>query len=145
MARGGYRTGAGRKPDPNSARSEARGLVFERLPAEGYQGPIPSFPLPNHTPREAEVWRWAWRTPQADAWARESWRLLTIALWARTYVVCEGSEAKSADRSSLHRFADQIGLTPSGLRENRWTIAPTPVEPKPTAGDELAPRRRLRS
>lgn len=75
--------------------------------------------------REHELWAWAWRTPQASAWAlpSESWRLHSIAMWVRTYVLCESSEATAADKGSLHRFADQIGLTPAGLKENGWAIA----------------------
>ena len=82
--------------------------------------------------REAELWSWAWRTPQAWAWAQpsESWRLHTIAMWVRTYVLCEASEATAADKGSLHRFADQIGLTPAGLKESGWAIAKDEVAAK---------------
>ena len=48
---------------------------------------------------------------------------MTVAMWVRTFVVCEGPEATAADKSSLHRFADQIGMTPAGLKENGWAIA----------------------
>ena len=169
MARGGPRNRSGPQPDPRSARSEGRGLSFDQLPAEGYDGPAPEFPLPPREvfylvpdsrekiydeaatetirERELEVWGWVWRTPQADAWSREPWRHLTVAMWVRTFVVCEGSEATAADKGSLHRFADQIGLTPAGLRENGWTIVAAPaVQPSTSAPtDELAPRRRMRA
>jgi hypothetical protein len=45
-------------------------------------------------------------------------------------VICESSEATAADKNSLHRFADQIGLTTAGLAEMGWKVAP----------DELAAR-----
>lgn len=170
MSKGGARNRSGPQPDPNSGRSEARGLSFDQLPAEGYDGEVPPFPLPKRlvmadmaedgarwrevdksatdaaATRETELWAWAWTTPQAAAWAREPWRLMTVAMWVRTYVVCEGSDATAADKGSLHRFADQIGLTPAGLRENGWTIAPTPVPNTgaPT-GPAPEPRRRLRA
>ncbi|WP_197275051.1 hypothetical protein [Luteipulveratus halotolerans] len=75
--------------------------------------------------RELELWAWAWHTPQACAWSMpsESWRLHTIALWVRTFVLCESSEATAADKNSLHRLADQIGMTPAGLKENGWAVA----------------------
>ena len=73
--------------------------------------------------REAELWEWAWSTPQAAAWSRESWRWQTIAMWVRTFVICESDEATAADKSAVHRFGDQIGLTPAGLKENGWQIA----------------------
>ena len=157
MARGGARNRSGPKADENSARSDARGYKLEALPAAGYDGPAPDFPLPRRTvmrweyeeksryqvpdveatqrvvERELELWAWAWTTPQACAWSlpSESWRLHTIAMWVRTYVLCESSEATAADKGSLHRFADQIGMTPAGLRENGWAIAT----------DELGERR----
>ena len=46
----------------------------------------------------------------------------SIALWVRTFVLCESSHATAADKGSLHRFADQIGMTPAGLAENGWKI-----------------------
>lgn len=75
--------------------------------------------------REAELWAWAWTTPQACAWSMpsEAWRLYTIAMWVRTFVVCEGSDATAADKGALHRFADQIGMTTAGLAEMGWKVA----------------------
>ena len=156
---------SGPQPDPNSARSDRRGLKLDALPSEGYAGPTPPWPLSPRVvlrwesegkarwqapdaaatkavaERERELWMWAWRTPQAAAWAKpsESWRLLSIAMWVRTYVLCESSEATAADKNSLHRFADQIGLTPSGLRENGWAIARDQVAEK--AAEKTAPTK----
>ena len=156
MARGGARNRSGPQADPNSGRSDRRGIKFTALPSSGYDGPVPEWPLPKRivwhewfedkqkvrevddgpteqvAEREAELWAWAWRTPQAWAWSQpsESWRLHTIAMWVRTYVLCESSEATAADKGSLHRFADQIGMTPAGLKENGWAIAPDEVGAK---------------
>jgi hypothetical protein len=95
--------------------------------------------------REAALWAWAWRTPQACAWSTpaESWRLLTVAMWVRTFVLCEGDEATAADKNSLHRFADQIGMTTAGLAEMGWAVAKDEVgERRAEAGpEEPAPRR----
>ncbi|WP_434080843.1 hypothetical protein [Sanguibacter sp. Z1732] len=41
----------------------------------------------------------------------------------RTFVICESDEATAADKSSLHRFADQIGMTTAGLAEMGWKVA----------------------
>ena len=156
MASGGPRNRSGPPADPNSGRSDARGLRFDALPAEGFSGPAPDWPLPRRVvlrwesegkarwqvpdaeatqavaERERELWLWAWRTPQACAWAKpsESWRLHSIAMWVRTFVVCESSEATAADKNSLHRFADQIGMTPAGLKENGWQVARDQVAEK---------------
>ena len=95
--------------------------------------------------REAELWAWAWSTPQAAAWAGESWRWHTVAMWVRTAVVCESDEATAADKGAIHRFADQIGLTPAGLKENGWQIGTEPAAatatmpaPEPTLRDQAA-------
>jgi len=175
MARGGARNRSGPQADPLSGRSDRRGLSFTALPAHGFDGEPPAWPLPPRivwetvmeggekfreanqretaevAEREAELWSWAWRTPQAWAWAQpsESWRLHTIAMWVRTAAVCEGDEATAADKGSLHRFADQIGMTPAGLKENGWAVAVDEVgaraADRPAAESTPRPARRLRS
>lgn len=171
MSRGGARNRSGPKPDPTSGRSDRREYSLAALPAAGFDGEVPPFPLMKRNvywmsyedkrpirlldaeateavgDREAELWEWAWRTPQACAWSMpsEGWRLHSIAMWVRTMVLCESSDATAADKNSLHRFADQIGLTTAGLAEMGWKIvaevkaskpAPTPAnddkDEKPT-------------
>jgi hypothetical protein len=179
MPRGGTRNRSGPAADPLSGRSDARGYSLTALPAEGFKGRVPKFPLParevhhwepalegkgkvrvldedatDHVAeRELALWKWAWRTPQACAWARlsERWRWHTIAMWVRTAVICESSEATAADKNSLHRFADQIGLTTAGLAEMGWRVAVDEVAAKSAEKTEVAPApqpprpRRLRS
>ena len=175
MTSGGARARSGPPPDPTSARSDARGIKFTALPASGYDGPAPAFPLPRRVvsrweyeekrkyqvpdveateavaDREAELWAWLWTTPQACAWAQpsERWRLHIIGMYVRTFVICEGPDATAADKGSLHRFADDIGMTPAGLRVNGWQIAVDKLAEKradKVAGQPVAkPQRRLRS
>lgn len=110
-------------------------LFITYLPAEGYQGAIPEFPLAFSNPfeddtlgeafrkRELEVWQQWWRAPQGAAWVSEPWRWNTVALAARQFVVCEMT-FKAADKALLHRYLDDIGLTAAGLRTNDWRILP---------------------
>lgn len=157
MPRGGARNRSGPAPDPTSGRSDRRGLRLDALPAEGYSGEIPPFPLPKikvfdvyfedkrrvkdfdieatvaRYDREIELWAQIWRTPQGAAWAREPWRWQTIAMYVRTMVVCESGDATAADKNSVHRFGDQIGMTPAGLKENGWKIADDEVAAKRSA------------
>jgi hypothetical protein len=152
---GGSRARSGPSADMASGRSEARGLRYEALPAQGFEGDIPEFPLPRlevtstyfdegqkrtevdsgasaeRFSRENELWCWAWRTPQAAAWDLEPWRWQSVADWVRMKAHCETSDASAADRTGLLRLQEQIGLTPSGLKLNGWAIA----------RDEVAPRR----
>ena len=154
MAKGGARNRSGPGADPQSLRSAGRGFILTALPNEGFQGDVPEFPLPRMSihrweyedkrrfqvfdidatetfrVRELDLWSRVWAYPQACAWSLESWRWNTVAMWVRTFVVCEGSEATAADKSSLHRFADQIGLTPAGLKENGWAIAENQIATK---------------
>jgi len=158
MAHGGARNRSGPQADEGSARSDARGFKLTALPAAGFRGRIPKFPLPDPSERELEVWKAAWRTPQACAWnlASERWRIPTIGMWVRVKVRCEDFEAPAAMLSSMIRLSDQIGMTTAGLAEMGWKVAvdelaearasrpaPTPAAaPDPPA----APRaRRLRA
>lgn len=175
MPRGGARNRSGPAADPTSGRSDRRGYKLTALPSEGYDGAVPKFPLmPRRVyrwetedkrrfqvldeettelvaDREAELWEWAWRTPQACAWSlpSESWRINTIAMWVRTFVICESAEATAADKGSLHRFADQIGLTTAGLAEMGWAVAVDEVgakradQPKATPAKRSSSRARL--
>jgi hypothetical protein len=151
MARGGARNRSGPAPVEGSRTSERKGFSLTALPPAGFDGDAPGFPLPRRAvyyfivedksrvrvfdedatehvrDRELELWDWAWTTPQACAWSSEQWRWPLVAMWVRTFVVCESSDATAADKGSLHRFADQIGLTPAGLKENGWKIADAPA------------------
>ena len=168
MGSGGARNRSGPPVDPNSGRSDRRGLKLSALPNEGYQGEVPEWPLMRRlvhrweyedkrrfqvidedetarvADRESELWLWAWRTPQAAAWARESWRWLTVANWVRTQVIIESDEATAADKGAIHRFADQIGLSPAGLKENGWAIATADIEPSAERPEEGKPRQSSR-
>ena len=165
MPSGGARARSGPAPDPNSGRSEKRGVVFSALPREGFTGAIPEFPLPkmamgfwtkegeyiedsqgeeSFAEREAWLWKWAWRTPQAAAWAAEPWRQYSVAQWVRASVLCEGSDAKAADRTAMLRLADQIGMSPTGLAANGWEIADVEPEPLKAVASDVPVRRERR-
>lgn len=147
MSRGGARNRSGPQPDPNSARSDQRGYKLAALPAVGYDGEVPEWPLQIQSAREAEVWEEAWATPQACAWSTQWWRHRTVAMWVRWSVRMEDPEAPAALGNVVVRLADQIGMTPAGLKENGWAIAPA-EQPKivetPTVTTAARPQRRLR-
>ncbi|MGW0043463.1 hypothetical protein [Rhodococcus sp. NPDC003348] len=132
---GGARNRSGPHADPLSGRSDTRNLKARQLDVHGYQGAIPTFPLADPTDREVEVWEQAWRTPQASQWIRESWRWRTIALWTRWSVKMEAPDAPAATAAAAVRLADQIGLTPAGLRENGWVIVPEDLVDDPASSD----------
>lgn len=124
MASGGARNRSGPDADPSSLRSASRDIKYTQLPSEGFSGEVPEYPLPDSLLREVEVWKVLWRTPQACAWALESWRWHVVAMYVRTLVQSESVDAPNAALlAQIHRFGDQIGLTPAGLKENGWAIA----------------------
>lgn len=141
MPRGGARNRSGPQADPQSLRSESRGVVLTALPREGYAGDVPEFPLPDCSVREQEVWGQAWRTPQAAAWAAEPWRWRTVALWVRWSVRMEADEASASLGTVVVRLADQIGMTPAGLKENGWAVAKDELGQRRAATKPAAVRR----
>lgn len=171
MPKGGARNRSGPQKDETSLRSAEAGYSLTALPAEGYSGPVPDYPLPKRMiwhewfegsgkirekhrevddgatesvhEQELELWRWLWTTPQACAWSMpsEAWRLFTIAMYVRTFVVCMGDEATAADKNSLHRFADQIGMTTAGLAEMGWKVAVDQTAEKREQKQSTTPKR----
>lgn len=125
MPRGGARNRSGPRPDPMSGRSDRRGLSLRVLPVEGYAGEVPVFPLPLASERELALWSQVWTTPQAVAWAEEPWRWYTVGEWVRWSVKAEAPEAPAALIAAKIRLADQLGLTPAGLKENGWSVGVT--------------------
>ena len=132
MTKGGARNRSGPQKDPGSLTSAVNGVVFSALPASGFNGAAPEFPLPSMMDRESEVWESLWRTPQAAAWVLEPWRWRIVAMYVRWSVRMEDAEANAALVAQVIRLGDQIGLTPAGLRENGWKIGPVEGEQKAT-------------
>lgn len=147
------------------------------LPARGRTGRAPAFPLakiirfvmvanPDGKPtkevdtgasnqfraRELELWRQLWKTPQACAWEREPYRWLTIAKYCRIMTATElEPDASAALLSRERELRNECGLSPDGLKQNGWAIAPDQLAAKraakktaPAAKKTSAPVRRLR-
>lgn len=148
MARGGARNRSGPAPQEGSERSERLGYKLTALPAEGYQGETPDWPLePAASGVEQATWEWAWRTPQACAWSMpsESWRIPFVARWVRLAVRCNEPDAPAGLFASLFRIEDRIGLSTAGLAEMGWKVAVDELAEKAEPEDKPAPReRRLR-
>lgn len=125
MPRGGARTVSGPPPDPNSLRqaraAEAGG--WKTLPAEGYGGEVPEWPLTEATPREETLWADLWAKPQAVMWA-ELGQALEVALFCRTLAEAERPDARADIKKMVRGYLDSLGLSVSGMLRNRWKIAP---------------------
>ena len=172
MASGGARNRSGPQADPMSGRSDRRHFTLTALPSEGFRGDVPEFPLPRATrfeivfedkarlklsdakatelyrSRELDVWAEAWSTPQACAWSMQSWRWTILAEYCRLKTIVEmDADASAALVGQLHRYRDQLGLTPAGLKDNGWAIAVDEVADKrdEKTVEVAPPARRLRA
>lgn len=145
MSRGGARNRSGPQPVEGSRTSERKGYVLTALPPTGFDGEAPDFPLPLASDRELAMWAQVWSTPQACAWSLEPWRHHVIAMYVRTFVLAENAEEPNAALlGQIHRFGDQIGLTPAGLKENGWKIAePAKADPTPAPSNVTDIKGRL--
>ena len=64
-------------------------------------------------------------------------------MWVRWSVRMEDVEAGAALGNVVVRLADQIGMTPAGLKENGWKIADVEVESKPKPPPRASSKDRL--
>lgn len=170
---GGARIRSGPPPVEGSRTSERKGYKLMALPAEGFDGDVPDFPLPRRkvyakqwndagkqvqifdaaetrrvAKREAEFWAWLWSTPQACAWSMPSqaWRQPNVAMYVRKFVLNESGEATAADTGAMLRLADEIGMTDAGLARNGWKIANDELaEKRPAPAERPKRERRLRA
>lgn len=132
MPSGGHAR-SGPVPREGSARSDARGIKLALLPAEGFSGEVPEWPLePRATRVERAYWERAWRTPQAVLWARQEWAWLVpdVARWVRLTVRCDEPDAPASLLARLPSVEDKIGMTTAGLARMGAKVAADQVADK---------------
>jgi hypothetical protein len=117
------------------------GLVL--LPPEGYQGPVPDWPLPGRQLKtEKELWATLWRSPQAAAWVTMGETTIrVVARYARYAIMGELGNDKAA--AEARQLEDKLGVTPKAMRMLLWVIAPDEVAEK--RDDRQAPAADIRS
>lgn len=121
MPKGGARVNPGPAPDPNAIRRgrQSDQETWTDLPAAGYTGPIPAWPLADGDEIELTIWAELWRTPQAVVWARQRWTR-DVAQYARHKMLAESGSTK--DASEARQWSDRLGLNPAALLRNRWRV-----------------------
>ena len=129
--KGGARSRSGPAPDPNALRRERDAHAWLNLPPEGYQGPIPDWPLIRPTRRELDKWAIEWRRPQAVIWLNNG-QMDEVALYVRCFVGAERPTATTSSRILVRQFQEALGLSLTGLARNHWRIAESaqPVRPQ---------------
>ena len=119
----------GPAPSPTSRRQSGHlAHSWTDLPADGYTGRIPKWPLTTATRRESDHWKRIWRTPQAEAWSRLGWTS-DVALYVRWLTEGENGNLEAAKEARM--WSDRLGLNPIAMLKNRWRVR----------ADEVAARR----
>jgi hypothetical protein len=112
--------GTGPVPNPNSRRQTSLAHSWTDLPAGGYQGEVPNWPLPGgFSPAEREMWARYWQKPQAAAWAAMG-MVDEVALYVRAFLL--GASGNLAAVTEARQWTTPLGLTPSAMLKNRWRV-----------------------
>ena len=147
MASGGARARSGPAPDPNALRRDRKDdAAWVTLPAEGFQGDIPDFPLPKilvydiywedkqrvkefdpvatEARWEAEValWETLWRKPQAFMWDRLGLQF-EVAAYVRAFIESTAEDSNSGLKTAALRMSAEIGLSLPGMHQQRWKFS----------------------
>jgi hypothetical protein len=138
---------APRKAEGQRVRRNLGQSSFVELPAEGYQGPIPEWPLGRPTVAEAQRWEAVWRTAQAAQWVRLH-IALTIARYVRLVLAVEAETknnvASAQTLNTVTAMEDRLGLSPKALQLLSWKIVDDEVtERRPAASSPATTKRRL--
>jgi hypothetical protein len=136
--------GSGPTPNPNSRRQSGnQAHTWLDLPAGGYGGDIPEWPLVTATDDELSMWHRYWRKPQAAAWARMC-LVDEVALYVRAFL--KGAEGDVKAMTEARQCGDRLGLNPTAMLKNRWRVRSDEVteqrEAKQAPGTKA--RRRLK-
>lgn len=153
MPSGGARSRSGPAPDPTALRRDRTDDAgWITLPAAGYQGDVPEFPLekkPIETSvmldgeivkqvdddatdrffeRELALWAKLWAKPQGQMWI-ELGLDYEVAAYVRAFHESTAAGAPAALKTAVLRMGGEIGLSLPGMHTLRWKIAPSVVEP----------------
>lgn len=132
----------GRVPKPDGQRRERNLIpIAMRLPAEGYRGGVPRWPLTAPSAREQQLWGEIWHTPQAAAWDQLKW-YNEVALYVRWAVRAEDGDLRAGQEMRL--LSDRIGMSPMAMQKLHWQIAADEVaEVRQVEPPAASARRRL--
>lgn len=129
---GGANLMAGPPPKPDDQRRRRNAVVaMTQLPAEGYKGPIPAWPLGSVSRDERDRWNWIWRTPQAAMWIRDGITDV-VARYVRNCLALESQDVINI--AGAHLFAevrqqeDRLGRSPMSMLRMRWEATPDAVD-----------------
>lgn len=159
MTSGGARARSGPAPDPQALRRDRKDdAEWVTLPAEGYKGDVPEFPLEKIPvfdiywedkkrvkvfdedatealrDREIALWESLWAKPQAFMWAKLG-LTFEVAAYVRAFIESTGPDSNSGLKTAALRMSAEIGLSLPGMHQWRWRFAE----------DEVSERRETRT
>lgn len=131
MTSGGARARSGPPADPNALRRDRKDdKDWVSLPAEGFAGEVPEFPLADASLTETSLWGVLWRKPQGVMWARLGLEF-QVAAYVRAFIESVEAGASAGLKTAVLRMEAELGLSTVGMGQLRWKIT----------SDELAERR----
>lgn len=120
MASGGARARSGPAPDPDSYRSQNRDWID--LPAGGFAGVVPEFPLGDALTVEVALWDELWLKPQAHAWNALGLKF-QVAAYVRAFLESVQADASAGLKTAVLRMETELGISIAGMKQNLWRIA----------------------
>ena len=141
MTSGGARGRSGPAPDPNALRRDrADDKSWVTLPAEGFAGVVPEFPLADVLVSESALWLRLWRKPQAFMWAQLQLEF-EVAAYVRAFLESVEPAASAGLKTAVLRMSAELGLSTVGMGQLRWKIAADEVSER---RDDLPARKSSR-
>lgn len=168
MTSGGARLRSGKTPDPNALRRDrADDAAWITLPAEGFDGAIPKFPLSRISvydiywedkkrikqfseqdteilhDRELQLWDTLWRKPQAFMWSKLGLEF-EVAAYVRAFIESTSEDSNSGLKTAVLRMAAEIGLSLPGMGSLRWKFSEDELAAKRDAAEPTSTSARAR-
>jgi len=107
--------------DPSQRRRRNATNGFERLPAEGRQGPTPRWPFKNPTAEQRAKWAELWKLPQAVKW-EQMHAEDTVALYVIALLVYLDDPTETKLLGEVRQLDAKLGVSPKAMLNIRWTI-----------------------
>lgn len=120
MGSGGARARSGPAPDPSSYRSQGRDWID--LPAGGFAGEVPGFPLSDASDAELELWSELWGKPQGAAWSALGLKF-QVAAYVRAFLESVEAKASAGLKTAVLRMEAELGLSIAGMKQNLWRVS----------------------
>lgn len=140
MVSGGARARSGPAPDPNALRRDRKDDAgWVTLPAGGFSGPVPVWPLGSASAVEADLWESLWRKPQGFMWAKLGLEF-EVAAYVRAFLESVEPEASAGLKTAVLRMAAELGLSLPGMHSLRWKFSEDELAEK---RDERVPGRQV--